>query len=190
MNTLRWHSVSIFGNGVVLRPMTEDDWTLLAAWNSDPEVLWFSEGDDVESYSLEDVQDIYRTTSKTAHCFIIEVDEEPIGECWLQNMNLPRYVGKFPGKDCRRIDLMIGEKSYWGRGYGTEAIACLTAFGFDREQADLIFGCGIAEYNPRSLRAFQRNGYRIHAKTARPAGSKAQFEIDVVLTKNEYVEAG
>ena len=189
MNTLREHSVTIFGNGVVLRPLTEDDWTLLAAWNSDPEVLWYSEGDDVKSYSLEDVQDIYRTTSKAAYCFVMEVDDVPIGECWLQNMNLQRYVGKFPGKDCRRIDLMIGEKTYWGRGYGTEAIACLTTFGFDREQADLILGCGIAEYNPRSLRAFQRNGYRIHAKTARPAGSKAQFEIDVVLTKNEYIEA-
>ena len=29
-----------------LRPLTEDDWAPLLAWNNDPEVLEFAEGDD------------------------------------------------------------------------------------------------------------------------------------------------
>ena len=57
---LREHDVTLHGITVKLRPMTENDWDVLARWNSDPEVLRFSEGDDVQSYSLEDVQGIYR----------------------------------------------------------------------------------------------------------------------------------
>ena len=107
---LRTHDVTLRGPRVVLRPMTEGDWDLLHRWGSDPEVLWLSEGDDVASYTREEVQGIYRHVSQQAFCFIIEVNGEAIGECWLQEMNLERILLRFPEKDSRRIDLTIGEK--------------------------------------------------------------------------------
>lgn len=39
-NRLRKHDVTLRGSRVVLRPMTEADWDVLARWNGDPEVLW------------------------------------------------------------------------------------------------------------------------------------------------------
>src|SRR5437773_10285833 len=101
--------------------MTEDDWPLLYAWNNDPEVLYYSEGGDVTSRSLEDVQRIYRTISQAAFCFVMEVDGRPIGECWLQEMNLQSISNQFPGRDLRRIDLAIADAALWGHGYGTRA---------------------------------------------------------------------
>jgi aminoglycoside 6'-N-acetyltransferase len=177
---LREHDIVLRGEKVVLRPMTEGDWDTLLKWNSDPEVLYFSEDDDVTSYSLEDIQGIYRGVSQSAFCFIIELDGRPIGECWLQRMNLKRILDKYPGRDCRRIDLMIGEKDLWGRGLGTDVIQTLTRFGFEKEGADLIFGCGIADYNPRSRRAFEKVGYELDAEIELPAGRKARYEYDVV----------
>ncbi len=117
MVKLKQHKVILEGKAprdrsIRLRPMTEDDWDILAKWNSDPEVLYYSEGDDVTSYTLEEVQEIYRSTCKNAFCFIIEVDGEPIGECWLQKMNLERIIQEYPDLDCRRIDLMIKEKFF------------------------------------------------------------------------------
>lgn len=182
---LREHSVVLKGR-TVLRPMTENDWDVLLGWNSDPEVLYFSEGDDVSSYSLEDIQGMYRGVSQSAFCFVIELDGRPIGECWLQQMNLERILRKHPGEDCRRIDLMIGEKDLWGCGIGADVIRTLTRFGFEKEGADIIFGCGIADCNPRSLRAFQKAGYRIDAKYEDSQSPKAQFEYDVCLTREEY----
>ena len=92
-----------------------------------------------EETTLEELQTIYRWISTHAYCFIMEVDGNPIGECWLQRMNLQRIVAQFPDKDLRRIDLMIGEKELWGRGYGTEVIGLLVEFGFQKERADAIF---------------------------------------------------
>ena len=184
---LRGHDVTLRGAGIALRPMTEGDWDVLLRWNSDPEVLYFAEGDDVACRSLEEVQEIYREVSQTAFCFIAEFDGEPIGECWLQKMNLERILKKYPGRDCRRIDLTIGEKELWGQGNGTEMIRLLTRFAFEEEKADMVFGCDVADYNPRSRRAFEKNGYRIDARIEQPPGGKARYEYDLVLAREEYV---
>jgi RimJ/RimL family protein N-acetyltransferase len=164
--------------------MTENDWNLLLTWNSDPEILYFAEGDDVTSYTLPEVQDIYRSVCQNAFCFIITVAGQPIGECWLQRMNLARILKQYPGLDCRRIDLMIGEKAAWGHGYGTETIRLLTEFAFVQEKADRVFGCFIADYNPASLRAFQKNGYQIVAHIAQPPSRKAHYRTDVMISRS------
>jgi RimJ/RimL family protein N-acetyltransferase len=169
---LRTHTVTLRSDRLVLRPMTEADWPTLLRWNNDPEVLYFSEGDDVTSRSLEDIQGIYRGVSQNAFCFMAELSGEPIGEGWLQGMNLERILRRFPGKDCRRIDLSIGEKALWGQGLGTEMIRLLSGFAFEQERADRVSGCDIADYNPRSLKAFLRTGYQTDARLPQPPAAR------------------
>jgi|Deesub1362B_J571_1020462.scaffolds.fasta_scaffold00029_9 aminoglycoside 6'-N-acetyltransferase len=173
------------GRSIKLRPIREEDWNILVKWNSDPEVLYYSEGDDVSNYTPSQIQKIYRSVSKNAFCFIIEVDCKPVGECWIQKMNLERILQKYPNADCRRIDLTIAEKEYWGQGIGTEVIRLLTEFGFLREKADMIFGCDIADYNTRSLRAFEKVGYEITLKIKEDR--KAKYRYDVALTKEAFL---
>ena len=183
---LREHRVTLQGTSVSLRPMTEDDWDILLKWHTDPEVLYYSEGEDVSSHNLQQVQYIYRYVSQNAFCFITEYESKPIGECSFQRVNLERILHKNPGKDCRRIDLMIGEKQIWGHGLGSDVIDVLTRFGFEDEQADLIFGCDIADYNPRSLKAFQNNGYRIDSKNKCSPGDKAEYNYDLIISRDDY----
>src|SRR5215213_9867990 len=95
---LREHAVTLSDSRVTLRPLAEDDWDTLLRWNNDPEVLFYSEGDDVTSRTLEEVQAIYRGVSQTAFSFMIEVDGAPVGECQLQQMNLERCLRRHPDK--------------------------------------------------------------------------------------------
>jgi RimJ/RimL family protein N-acetyltransferase len=97
------------------------------------------------------------------------------------------FYAKYPGIDCRRIDLMIGEKAFWGQGLGTEVIRLLTAFAFEREGADLVFGCEIADYNPASLKAFQKAGYQMDAKIEQPPDGKARCCYDLILRKEQFL---
>ena len=177
---LRTHSIWLRDGALVLRPMTEDDWPCLLRWNNDPEVLYFSEGDHVSQRSLEEVQDIYRAVSQTALMFIIEVDGRPIGECWLQGMNLQRILTRFPELDCRRIDLVIGEKAFWGRGYGTRAIRLLTQLAFAM-YVDAVFAVDVADYNTRSRRAFEKAGFRLFDVMGVPQPAKALRVYDFVI---------
>ena len=180
------HNVALRGAAVTLRPMAESDWDVLLKWNNDPAVMELADHNPFEQTTLEDLQTIYRWISTHAHCFIMEVGGNPIGECWLQRMNLQRIVVQFPGLDLRRIDLMIGEKELWGRGYGTEAIGLLVEFGFQKERADAIFAPVAAE-NHRSQRAFQKNGFTCHARTQEPDG---RVNTDLVVWRTEYESAG
>lgn len=182
---LREHDVTLHGALVTLRPMTEDDWALLAAWNSDPEVLYFSEGDDVTAYDLDTVQFIYRSVSQNATSFIIEYGDQPVGEGWLQRMNMRRILAKYPAEDCRRVDLMIGEKHFWGKGLGTDTIRTLTRFGFESEKADRIFGL-VSDYNERSWRTFQRVGFIVDEEVPEPPGMKAKISYDLMITRARW----
>ena len=182
---LRMHDVVLHGPRVLLRPLTEDDWAPLLAWNNDPEVLDFAEGDDVQSRTLDEVQRIWRAISVNAHRFLMERDGDPIGECWLQRMNLQQLVARHPGEDVRRIDIAIGAPALWGQGLGREAVALLLDFGFRREGVDVVYACVDAE-NSRSQRMFESLGFAVAAGIDHPAGSEADAEHDLALTRADY----
>ncbi len=182
---LREHQVTLEGDRVVLRPLTEADWPILLRWNTDPEVLYYADGDNVESYSLPQVRDIYRSVSQHAFCFVIEHDGEPVGDCWLQEMNLERVKERHPDLDCRRIDIVIGDKRLWGRGLGGEAVRLLRDLAFDAQSADAVFACDVGDYNERSLRMFRRAGFRVDGVNRMPDGAKAQVNYDLILERKD-----
>ena len=171
---LREHTHVLLGERAVLRPLTENDWDLLLKWNNDPEVLYFAEGDDVNAYTLDQIQRIWRGVSQTAFCFVIDVGDVPIGECWLQQMNLERVLHKYPKSDCWRIDLAIGEKTFWGQGAGTEVIRLLSAFAFDEQHADLALAVTLRTTtyaaSERSRRRDTQSMLRSHSRPARKHG--------------------
>jgi RimJ/RimL family protein N-acetyltransferase len=183
---LRQHGMVLRGERVILRPLTEGDWSHLLRWNNDPEVLYGSEGDDVSGYGLSQLQQIYRSVCQAAFCFIIEADGAPVGECWLQRMNLERILERHPGQDCRRIDLLIGETAYWGRGLGTEVVRLLVGFAFEQEGADRMFACDVAEDNQASLRVFQKVGFQVDAAVEQPPGAKVRVRFDLDLPRDRW----
>lgn len=156
---LRSHSMQLVGEHVRLRPLTEHDWPHLLRWNQDPRVLFYSDGGRTAPWSLEKLQVIYRGISEHAFIFLIERGALPIGECWLQEMNLERIRAAFPRDRIYRIDLAIGDPALWGHGLGTEAIGLLVKFAFRELEADAVFACHVSEANPRSQRAFAKNGF-------------------------------
>lgn len=169
--------------------MIEADWDRLLIWNNDPEVLYYAEGDDVTSRTLDEIQSMYRAISQNAFCFITEADGVAIGEGWLQTMNLARVLQQYPDEDCRRIDLIIGEKTYWNQGIGTVVIRLLTTFGFQQSGATLIYIPEVADYNARSRRAFEKVGYQVVQQVAQSPGNKAVYGYDLALTREQFLAA-
>jgi len=164
---IKGHDVELHGalrgHTITLRPLCDDDFPLLYKWNTDPEVLYWSEGPDADPDDNDDeaVQAIYRQTSNAGYCFIIEVDGVAIGECLLCKMNVDYIVEKYPAStDIRRIDILIGEKSYWNMGIGSVAVQMLVNLAFNKEKADIIYGI-TGDYNKRSGRVFQKNGFHL-----------------------------
>ncbi len=179
---LRSHDVVLENDKLRLRPMTEDDWIFLLGWNNDPDVLYIVEGGDIDSYSLSQVQKIYRTVSQTAYCFIIEYEGREIGECWLQKMNNSQLKEEYWDLDNRRIALMIGEKDLWGQGIGGEVIELLTNFAVSAKGCDQVFAL-IPDHNHASVRAFEKSGYVFDQKIEDDDDSKASYTLFYVFAK-------
>ena len=176
---LRTHDVTLGEGPVTLRPLTEDDWDLVVGWWNDPDIASYADAEP-SVYSHTQVQEIVRGISDSAYCFVIEFKGRPVGECWLQEMNVQRILDRNPGLDCRRVPLEI-EKDYWGRGIGTAAIRLLVEFGFETEGAEAIFAMDVADYNPGSRRAFEKAGFELYDTVPQPPGDRASVRHDLVI---------
>lgn len=58
------------------------------------------------------------------------------------------------------LSLFLGEKSFWGKGYATEAIAAVSQWGFSERRLRRI-EAGCYDVNLGSLRAFLKAGYSV-----------------------------
>jgi len=133
------------------------------------------------------VQSIYKETSNCGYCFIIEIDGTAIGECLLCKTNVHYIVEKYPAStDIRRIDILIGEKSYWNRGIGSVIVQMLVNLAFNNEKTDIIYGI-TGDYNKRSGRIFQKNGFHLFSEyQADNNPGEAGLEFHYRLTRDEY----
>lgn len=192
MSIITTHNVILEGNTdkykIILRPLRDEHLPLLYKWNSDPEVLYWTEGgEDIErSYDKETVHAIYGGVSKNAFCFLIEVDDQAIGECWLQKMNLRDVIKLYPALDVRRIDMAIGEKSFWGKGIGTKFIEMLVKFAFYEEEVDVLH-CFAEDYNVRSQRVWLKNGFKLVRTDELKQPQKGTKQYHFALSREEFL---
>ncbi len=75
--------------------------------------------------------------------------------------------------------IMIGDKKYWNRGYGTEAVLLLVNHGFNTLNLNRIF-LRVFENNPRAIRAYEKAGF-VHEGRLRQAEFRDGKYIDVLM---------
>ncbi len=192
MSIIKTHDITLFGGNdinIVLRPLCDEHLPLLYKWCADPEVLYWTEGgeDIVRSYNQEIVHQIYGGVSQKAFCFLVEAGGSPIGECWLQEMNLTEVTAMYPETlDVRRIDMTIGEKAYWGKGIGTQFIGMMIDFAFCGVHVDVLH-CFCEDYNIRSRRMWEKHGFTQILVEPLPQPQKGQWQYHYRLTREEFI---
>ena len=190
MSIINSHDISLYGGNsmdIVLSPLHDNHLPLLYRWNSDPEVVYWSDTGNTNQFSEEEVRGMYAYISANALCFLITVDGTPVGDLWLQKMNLPEISAKYPHMDVRRIDATIGEKTLWGKGIGTAALRMLIDFAFYGEHADILY-CIAADYNLRSQKTLLKNGFILtDEKELLENSLRAKKEYHYVLSRQEFI---
>ena len=192
MTIIKTHDITLYGGNdidIILKPLCDDHLPLLYKWNSDLDVLYWTEGDDVnEPYGEDTVHCIYGGEKEKCLYFLIEINGVSIGECWLQKMNIPDVIAMYPpNTDIRRIDMSIGEKEYWNKGIGTQLIHMLVDFAFNGEYVDVLH-CFTYDYNKRSQRVFEKNGFTLVYKKIEK-NTKTEYEYYYALTRKQYIES-
>lgn len=145
------------GKSLKLRSLKETDLPLLIRWNQDRELLQWVEVNKEKVLSEEEIVKLYTKASYHKLCFLIQFEEQAIGECWLADFSSSGQIKS------ARIDLIIGEKEFWNQGIGTAVISLLTEYAFDILCFDEVFGL-MRKENLRSIQAFYKCGYEFYSQ--------------------------
>ena len=74
-----------------------------------------------------------------------------IGNCGLHNLDWKNRKGV--------LGIFIGDKDYWGKGYGTDATRTLLRFAFEQMGLNRV-ELDVYDFNPRAIRAYEKAGFR------------------------------
>ena len=142
------------GERVTLRALSRDDLPRLWAFNNDLAVELAGGGDPPMPQSLERLQAEFDQSAakggRDGASFAIEVDGLLIGSCGLFNISET-------DRTCE-LGIGIGDKEYWGRGYGREAVALLVDYAFRLRNWRKVW-LRVWGNNERAIRAYRACGF-------------------------------
>ncbi|MFQ5593960.1 MAG: GNAT family N-acetyltransferase [Anaerolineae bacterium] len=149
----------IRGKRVALRPygagFTEEELYRMYQWSRDEDVLRWS-GGSMLLMSFEDFKEAFqrelRRQDRHSRSFgLLTETGEFIGRLGYFNIDYRRKEAE--------LGILIGEKAYWGQGYGTDAIQALIDHVFHETDLQRIYLNTYAE-NLRAQRSFEKCGFR------------------------------
>jgi [ribosomal protein S5]-alanine N-acetyltransferase len=137
------HNIFLEGQTIYLRPLEQGDLTMeYVSWLNDSEVCEFN-SHATFPYTKEKMelyyQDLLQTSTANIVLAIIDkVTHIHIGNISLQSINWINRNAEYA--------ILLGNKSYWGKGVASEASILLCTYGFTRLNLHRIY-CGTSSKN-------------------------------------------
>lgn len=149
----------IRGEKVNLRPVGPADLERLVAWSQDPEVNEFLEGDYPES--LERAGEWLERILSDRHnkrWAILTKAGQLIGDTELDHIT-------WRSGDAE-LRICIGDKSFWNRGYGTDAVQAVLHHAFGEMELQRVY-LRVFSQNARAIRCYMKAGFRKEGRLER-----------------------
>ena len=144
----------IYGKDVRLRAIEREDIDRFVRWFNDPEVRRYLLMYEPMSRAKEERWFEERLSRKDDIILAIEVRE---WDRWVHigNVGLHRIDWK---NRVATLGIVIGEKEYWGKGYGTEAVRTMLRYAFHELGLNRV-ELETYSFNPRAQRCYQKAGF-------------------------------
>ena len=171
------------GERVLLRPMKEADIVRQHAFNQDLE-LYGLDCARPRVASIEQAQSFYESRvrfDENIAPFAIETEGKYIGYASL--MNLKDRHGNI------ELGIMIGDRDYWGRGYGRETIKLLLQYAFHYLGARRIALTTNAK-NERAIRCYLACGFVEEGRPRKVVWIEGEYTdlVDMSILRDEWQE--
>ena len=168
---------------VSLRKMTMEDTELYHKWRNDIEVM-HSTSPSLDVYTLEATKEFVNHVilgSPTAKSYImVEKEKEvPIGIASLINID-------YKNRNAELI-IDIGEKEFWGKGYGKEGIELLLDFSFNEMNLHRV-SLKVFSFNDRAIHLYTRIGFQAEGKSRESIFRNGEWHdiIQMGILQHEY----
>lgn len=170
---------------VRLRKMTKEDTELYHKWRNDVEVMR-STNPSLDVYPIEATKEFVDHVilgSHTAKSYIMveKGNEVPIGIIALINID-----NKNRNAECI-ID--IGEKEFWGKGYGSEGLKLLLDYVFYEMNLHRV-SLRVFSFNDRAIRLYTKIGFQQEGSSRQSLFRDGEWHdiVHMGLLQNEYFE--
>jgi len=177
----------IYGKDVRLRAIEREDIDRFVRWFNDPEVRRYLLMYEPMSRAQEERWFEERLSRKDDLLLAIEVRE---GDRWVHigNMGLHRIDWKNRGAT---LGIVIGEKEYWGKGYGTEAVRTMLRYAFHELGLNRV-ELETYSFNPRAQRCYEKAGFHREGVRREALYCDGQFHdvITMGILRREFEHAG
>lgn len=176
------------GEKTILRPIKMADAPRFVKWLSDDEVNKFTTRKfTTYKKELEETKKWIKNFSKYKNDLQFAIDTKEkihIGSIALKNIDK---------RDSNAtMDILIGDKNYWNRGYGSDAMKVLLNFGFKKLNLHKINldGGGVYEYNLRAIKAYKRLGFKKEGVNRESVLYKGKFYdcIPMGILRSEWLK--
>jgi RimJ/RimL family protein N-acetyltransferase len=144
----------LIGPKVYLRPLEREDAPLFIPWVNDTEVTRTL----AVFYRPKNLQDelaFIDGVSNDEHAvvfgIVVRETDKLIGSAGLHQIHFKDRYAEF--------GILIGEKSSWGKGYGTEVTALITGYGFETLNLHRVW-LRVHEDNERGIKAYGKVGFK------------------------------
>lgn len=162
------------GKRVILRPIEKEDAQAMQVWQNDPAVTKFL----MRGFplSLQEEEDWVLGLPKRSHTDVvlaIQVIDGPfIGTMGLHRIN---WVDR-----TATTGTAIGQKEYWGKGYGTDAKMILLDYAFNTLGLRKINSAAIG-FNGRSIGFNSKCGYKEEGRLRQQIYRDGEYHDEVLL---------
>ena len=141
------------GSRVLLRATKRDDMFRQWEFENDPE-LWYWDGGTPSPSKLEQILAYFDESigkgDDSSVSFAIEIDEKYVGHCGLSNFDKVN-------RTCE-LSVEIGDKVYWGQGYGREVVRLLLDYAFQHRNMNRVW-LQTHSQNERAIRCYLACGF-------------------------------
>jgi ribosomal-protein-alanine N-acetyltransferase len=160
---------------IVLRQLELSDVTnRYVEWMNDRQVTQFLESRFVKQ-TFDSVKDFVEGALANPAMEFFAIEDRATGT-HLGNIQLGPINWNHKTAD---LGLMIGERTFWGKGYGTQAIRLVTEYAFAKLGLCKVTAGAYAN-NPGSIRAFEKAGWQVEG-TRPNAFQSGNERVDHVL---------
>lgn len=162
----------IKGKKLILRPIRLSDASRFVKWVNDPEVNKLLRGN-TKKITLKEERKWIKSLPKkvkTEKQFAIEASNG----IHIGSLSLILDIKN----KCAVFGILIGDKNYWNRGYGTEATNMILAYGFNNLKLHRI-ELNVFIYNKRAIKVYKNLGFKFEGVKRESLFYKDKF-FDVV----------
>ncbi|MBD3184289.1 GNAT family N-acetyltransferase [Candidatus Poribacteria bacterium] len=143
----------LIGEKIYLRPVDMEDIDNFVEWLNDPEVRQYLSLVSPFNKTREKdfIDDLYKDERKTVLGIVMKEDDRLIGNIGLSKVSLSN-------RNCC-LGIVIGDKSCWSQGCGTEALKLMLGYAFDQLNLHRVY-LTVLDFNSRAIRAYEKAGFK------------------------------